>query len=188
VGAFGYAGFGASIYRKVRGRLTPETKVLIGPLLAAQWLSLLYYRRKSARWDEVTLQVWIGALPTEADAQTAVAAGVTAVLDLTIEFSEAEAFRPLPYHPLPVLDLTAPTLEQLNEAADFIARESAQGIVFVHCKAGYSRSAGAIGAWLLKTGRAKDVEEVVTQLEAVRPGIVIRSEIRASLRRFGTTS
>jgi len=188
VGAFGYAGFGSGIYRKVHGRLTAGTKVLLGPLLAAQWLSLLHYRRHSARWSEVTPQVWIGALPTESNAREAVAAGVTAVLDLTVEFSEAEAFLQTRYHPLPVLDLTAPTFQQLDAAADFIERESARGIVFIHCKAGYSRSAGAIGAWLLRTARAKDVEIVVTQLEAVRPGIVIRPEIRDSLRRFGATS
>jgi protein-tyrosine phosphatase/membrane-associated phospholipid phosphatase len=184
IGAFGYAGFGAGIYRKIGGRLTPTTKALLGPLLAAQWLSLIYYRRKSARWNEVTPQVWIGALPADTDARAAVAAGVTAVLDLTVEFSEAKVLRQLRYHPLPVLDLTAPTLEQLAAAADFIDREAACGIVSVHCKAGYSRSAGAIGAWLLKSGRAQSVEQVVTQLETVRPGIVIRPEIREALRRF----
>jgi protein-tyrosine phosphatase/membrane-associated phospholipid phosphatase len=186
VGAFGYGGFGAGIYRKVHGRLTPGTKALLGPLLAAQWFSLLYYRRQSPRWSEVTPQVWIGALPDQADAQAAVTAGVTAVLDLTVEFSEVEGFHQLRYHPLPVLDLTAPTPEQLAEAADFIEREAARGIVFVHCKAGYSRSAGAVGAWLLKTGRARNVEDVIAQLEAARPGIVIRREIHDVLRRCET--
>ena len=184
VGAFGYAGFGAGIYRKRDGLLTMQTKVLLGPLLAAQWLSWIYYRRKSARWNEVTPRVWIGALPTAEDARAAVAAGVTALLDLTVEFSEADAFRAVRYHPLPVLDLTAPTPEQLAEAAQCIERESAEGILFIHCKAGYSRTAGAVGAWLLSTGRARTVEEVVAQLEAVRPGIVIRPEIREALQRF----
>jgi protein-tyrosine phosphatase/membrane-associated phospholipid phosphatase len=182
VGAFGYAGFGAGIYHKRAGLLTRRTKILLGPLLAAQWLSWIYYRRKSPRWNEVTPQVWVGALPTEEDARAAIAAGVTAVLDLTVEFSETAAFRQIRYHPLPVLDLTAPTPAQIQEAVEIIERESARGIVFVHCKAGYSRTAGAVGAWLLATGKAASVEEVVGRLEAVRPGIVIRPEIRAALR------
>jgi protein-tyrosine phosphatase len=181
VAAFGYAGFGAGIYRKRDGRLTWPTKILLAPLLFGQWLSLRYYRRQSPRWNEITPRVWIGALPTAANASAAIHAGVTAVLDLTVEFSEAAEFRTLRYHHLPVLDLTAPSASQLHDAAWIIESESERGTVFVHCKAGYSRSAGAVGAWLLKTGRAASVADAVAQLEAARPGIVIRPEIRAAL-------
>ena len=182
VGAFGYGGFGAGIYRKRDGRLTALTKMLLGPLLFLQWLSWIYYRGKSPRWSEVTPQVWIGALPTPAIARDAIAAGVTAVLDLTVEFSEAEPFLKTRYRNVAVLDLTAPDDDQLADAVRFIESESARGIVFIHCKAGYSRSAGAVGAWMLATGRVHGVEAVVAQLEALRPGIVIRPEIRAALR------
>ena len=183
VGAFGYGGFGAGIYRKRNGRLTWTTKVLLGPLLFVQWLSWIYYRGKSARWSEVTPQVWIGALPTPEIARAAIAAGVTAVLDLTVEFSEAEPFLKTRYLNLQVLDLTAPDYGQLADAVRFIEHESARGIVFIHCKAGWSRTAGAVGAWLLETGRARSVGEVVAMLEAARPGIVIRPEIRDALRK-----
>ena len=183
VGAFGYGGFGAGIYRKRDGRLTWLTKLLLGPLLFLQWLSWIYYRVKSPRWNEVTPQVWIGALPTPEIARDAISAGVTAVLDLTVEFSEAGSFQKARYLNLPVLDLTPPSCSQLGDAVRFIDRESKRGIVFIHCKAGYSRTAGAVGAWMLETGRARSVEEVVAQLEAVRPGIVIRLEIRDALRK-----
>ncbi len=182
VGAFGYGGFGARIYRKRDGRLTRLTKALLGPLLFVQWLSWIYYRGKSPRWSEVTPQVWIGALPTPEIARAAIAAGVTAVLDLTIEFSEAEPFLKTRYHHLPVLDLTAPNPDQLAEAVRFIEHEAARGIVFIHCKAGYSRTAGAVGAWLLESGRARTVDAVVALLEAARPGIVIRREVRVALK------
>ena len=182
VGAFGYAGFGAGIYRKSAGRLTWLTMALLGPLLFLQWLSWIYYRGKSPRWSEVTPQVWIGALPTESDARDALAAGVTAVLDLTAEFSETQPLLQMRYQNIPVLDLTAPNGSQLLEAVRFIEAESARGIVFIHCKAGYSRTAGAVGAWMLATERARSVGDAVAQLEALRPGIVIRPEIRAALR------
>ncbi len=182
VGAFGYGGFGAGIYRKRDGRLTLLTKALLGPLLSLQWLSWIYYRGKSPRWSEVTPQVWIGALPTPEIARDAIAAGVTAVLDLTVEFSESELFLKTRYLNLPVLDLTAPAPDQLADAIRFIEHESTRGVVFIHCKAGYSRTAGAVGAWLLASGRARSVGEVVVQLEAIRPGIVIRPEIRDALQ------
>ena len=187
VAAFGYSGFGGGIYRKEEGRLSWATRLLFAPLLAGQWLSLVYYRKRSDRWNEVTPNVWIGALPDDANAKAAVEAGVTAVLDLTVEFSEAPRFRSLRYHHLPVLDLTAPTPSQLVEAAEIIDREAALGVIYVHCKAGYSRSAGAVGAWLLWTGQAGSVTEIVALLEKARPGIVIRPEIREALRSFAAT-
>jgi hypothetical protein len=92
VAALGYAGFGARIYRKENGQLTWLTRVLLAPLIAGQWLSLRHYRRQSPRWSEVTPHVWIGALPTVADAHAARTAGVTAVLDLTASFPKARPF------------------------------------------------------------------------------------------------
>jgi len=181
--AFGYSGHG-SIYRKLDGRLTPATKLLFAPLLAGQWLSWWYYRRQSARWSQLTPQVWLGPVLRDAEANAAIAAGVTAVLDTTVEFSRPEPFWKVRYLNLPVLDLTAPSQDQLAEAAAFIARESATGIVIIHCKAGYSRTAGVAAAWLLASGRAQSADDAFAQLAAVRPRIVIRPEIHVALALF----
>jgi protein phosphatase len=54
--------------------------------------------------------------------------------------------------------------------------------VYIHCKAGYSRTAAVAGAWLLSTGRARTAEEVVLMLKEVRPGMVVRPEVRAALQ------
>ncbi|MEO8352266.1 MAG: phosphatase PAP2/dual specificity phosphatase family protein [Chthoniobacteraceae bacterium] len=184
IAAFGYAGFGGNIYRKHAGQLTWPTKVLLGPMLFGQWISWRYYRTKSPPWNEVSRGVWIGALLTSEEALSARNQGVTSVLDLCVEFSEPAAFRELHYTHFPVLDLTAPTAAQFTTAAEIIETESARGIIYIHCKAGYSRSAGAVGAWLLQTGRARTVEGAAALLIAVRPGIVIRPEIREALRQF----
>jgi len=177
--AYGYAGYG-SIYRKNNGRLTFFTKLLFGPLLAAQWISWQYYRRQSARWSELTPRVWLGPVLTEEDANAAKAAGVTAVLDLTVEFSRPDAFKNVRYLNVPILDLTAPTSSQLKITSAFIEQESSQGIVLIHCKAGYSRSAAAATAWLLATGRAKNANEAFARLREIRPRIVIRPEIHGA--------
>ena len=181
--AFGHGGHG-SIYRKHEGRLTRATWILFAPVLFVQWLSWWYYRRRSPAWNAVTPHVWIGALLTEEEARAAVRAGVTAVVDLTVEFSEVEAFRGLRYLPVPVLDLTAPTPAQLQEVVAFMESESPNGIVYVHCKAGYSRSACALAAWLLATHRAANPDDAFDQLFKARPHIVIRPEIRTAIRDF----
>src|SRR5439155_26229897 len=110
--------------------------------------------------------------------------GVTAVLDLTAEFTEAAMFRGMRYRNVPMLDLTAPTQEQLQEAAAFIVAEAARGVVYVHCKIGYSRSAAAVAAYLIASGKAATAEKAVAHLRDVRPRIIIRPEAMAALERF----
>jgi protein-tyrosine phosphatase len=113
---------------------------------------------------------------------------VTAVLDLTAEFSEASAFLGIRYLNLPILDLTTPTQEQLQEAVAFIAEEAEHGIVYVHCKVGYSRSAAVVGAHLLATEQAATPEEAVAMLREVRPSIIIRPEAMEAIRAFADPS
>ena len=63
----------------------------------------------------------------------------------------------------------------------FIANQSRNGIVYIHCKAGYSRSAAAVAAYLLDAGKAETIRDAVAQLHTARPSIVIRSEIFRAL-------
>jgi protein phosphatase len=147
-------------------------------------LSLAYYRRQCRAWDEVARGILIGRILTEAEAAAAVKQGVTAVLDLTAEFSETAPFRAVTYRNLPILDLTGPTQDQLHEAAVFLAAEAATGTVYIHCKIGYSRSAAVAGAYLLASQAAATVEEAVSRLRQVRPSIVLRAEAMEALRAF----
>ena len=182
--AAAYFGLGSTIFRKHNGRLPWSTRVVFAPILIGHYLSLLYYRRHCRAWDEVVPGVLIGRALGNAEGGAAVEQGVTAVLDLTAEFAETAAFRNLVYRNLPILDLTAPTLEQLDDAIDFIAKESARGIVYVHCKIGYSRSAAVIGAYLLASGSAESLDDAVSQLRRARPTIVIRPEAMEALRAY----
>jgi predicted protein tyrosine phosphatase/membrane-associated phospholipid phosphatase len=179
-----YFGIGPGIYRKTGGRLPLSTKCVLGPVLFGQWLSLRYYQRQCRPWDEVVPGVWIGRKLNEREATEAVRCGVRAVLDLTAEFSEAKPFLAARYLNVPILDLTAPNQEQLRQMTAFIAEQSTQGIAYVHCKIGYSRSAAAVAAFLLKTGCAATVEKAVATLRRVRPSVVVRSEVIAALAEF----
>lgn len=179
-----YWKFGPAIYRKADGRLPLSSKLIFAPTLLGQYLSLRHYRRQCAAWNEVAPGVWISCRLNRRGAAAARRAGVTAVLDLTAEFSETAALRSLDYCNIPILDLTAPTTAQLRDGVAFIADRSQRGIVCVHCKVGYSRSAAIVGAYLLASGQAKTVAQAITILRAARPTIVIRPEALAALHDF----
>ncbi len=182
--ALAYFGLGPGMYRKENGRLPLSAKLVLGPVLVGQQLSLLYYRRRCRPWDEITPGVLIGRQLSDREAATLEA---TAVLDLTAEFSEANRLLARAYCNIPILDLTAPTPEQLGEAVGFIMEHATRGVVYVHCKIGYSRSAAVVGAYLVANGKAATAEEALTMLRARRPSIVVRPEALAALRAFQET-
>jgi protein-tyrosine phosphatase/membrane-associated phospholipid phosphatase len=178
-----YGGLGPRIYHKTAGRVPWSVRVVLGGLILGHYLSLLYYRRRCRPWDEVAPNLWMGARLRGAEAN-AVSGQVTAVLDLTAEFSEVPALRAVNYRNLQILDLTAPTLHQMHEAVRFIDQAIATGTVYVHCKIGYSRSAAVVGAYLLYSRQLTTTQEVINHLRRVRPSIVIRRETLAALRAF----
>jgi membrane-associated phospholipid phosphatase len=173
----GYAGVGPAIFHKHRGRLSPATWLLLWPVLIGQRISLAYYRRQCNAWDRLTDHLWIGRMLSATEAKLAIAQGVSAVIDLTGEFSEAKPFLQLDYLQLPVLDLIAPSESQLRCAIDFI--NAAPGVVYVHCKIGYSRTAAIAGAYLISAGIARDSVHAVAILRQARPSIIIRPEALA---------
>ena len=117
-------------------------------------------------------------------ANKALCSGVVSVLDLTAEFSEVKPFRKINYRNIPVMDLTAPTQEQLVEMSKFIGNHSGNGAVYVHCKIGYSRSAAAVAAYLIMGGKVKTAEEAFAIIRRVRPSVVIRPEVCSALSEF----
>ena len=157
---------------------------MLAPCLLGQYLSLLYYRRQCRPWDKVTPQIWIGGKLGRRAANKALSSGVVSVLDLSAEFSGAKPFRKINYRNIPVLDLTAPTQAQLVEISKFIGNHSRNGAVYIHCKIGYSRSAAAVAAYLVMSGKVETAEEAFAMIRRVRPSIVIRPEVRSALSEF----
>lgn len=183
--AMAYCGLGPAIYQKTGGHLLLSTRLVLAPTLLGQYLSLLYYRRRCDAWSQVTPHVWIGARLTNRQAAEARDRGVTAVLDLTAEFSAPSVFRSLAYCNVPVLDLTEVSTQQLRQTTSFIAQHAVHGgVVYVHCKVGYSRSAAVMAAWLLESGQAASGEQALEILRRTRPGIVLRPEVSAAVRKY----
>jgi protein-tyrosine phosphatase len=182
--AVAYFGAGPIIFRKTRGRLPWSTRFVLAPCLVGQYVSLLYYSSRCRPWDKVTPEIWIGRKLRSRAANEMVRCGVASVLDLSAEFSEAKPFRKINYRNIPVLDLTAPTQAQLVEMTEFIGNHCKNGSVYVHCKIGYSRSAVAIAAYLLRSGKAGTAQEAFAMIRRVRPSIIIRPEMLSALSEF----
>jgi len=182
--AIAYFRAGPVVFHKTEGKLPWSTRFVLAPCLLGQYLSLLYYRSQCRGWDEVTPQIWIGGKLGCRAAKKALCSGVVSVLDLSAEFSEAKPFRKIRYRNIPVLDLTAPTQAQLVEMSKFIADQSRNGAVYVHCKIGYSRSAAAVTAYLIMSGKVDTAEEGFAMIRRVRPSVVIRPEVRFALAEF----
>lgn len=187
INAGAYFGMGPGNYRKTDGSLPISSTFVLAPVLIGQYLSLVYYRRQCRACDHVTPNVIIGRQLTNSESVEVMNRGVTAVLDLTSEFSETKPFLKINYRNLQILDLSAPTLDQLHEASSFIEEAHTNGIVYVHCKIGYSRSAAAVVAFLLTRNKVASVNEAIVLLRQIRPSIIIRPEVIQALHTFAAS-
>ena len=181
--ALGYARIGAQVLQKREGVIEWPARLVLAPYLLGAWVSARLFNRGSAALHEVGAGLYIGRLPGRSDAKTLREAGICAVLDLTAEFARPAATRGLAYLSVPVLDLTAPTVAQLQRAAGFInAQRAGQGRVLVHCALGLSRSACAAAA--AEVARGVPLEAALAQLRSAQPRVVLREAHLRALRRL----
>ncbi|WP_053151859.1 phosphatase PAP2/dual specificity phosphatase family protein [Pseudomonas sp. Pf153] len=175
--ALNYLLFDASGFQKrADGRLNPAVRWMLAPYLAAAWVNSRWWTRKHPQPDHMVDNVWLGRIPTSSELKDGTFAGV---LDLCAELSMDSTG--IAYRSLPVLDLTTPTAEQCLEAAQAIESLRQHGPVLVCCALGYSRSATAMAAWLLHSGRAPSVDEAIAQIQRVRPRVVLQQAHRQAL-------
>jgi protein-tyrosine phosphatase len=85
------------------------------------------------------------------------------------------------YAAYPVLDLVAADGATLSQAAAAIEQARTRGPVLVCCALGLSRSASAVAAWLLATGRAANADAAIATLRSARPRIVLHPAHHAAL-------
>ena len=163
-GLAGAAGFG----KAADGTVPVATRLLLAPYTLAARLNARLWTRRAPAPCHVADGVWLGRLPSARD----LAAGpFHTVVDLCAEI-------PLPRWTgqriaLPCLDLVAPAAATLDAAAEAIETARRTGPVLVCCALGYSRSAAAVAAWLVGTGRAADASMAATVIRAARPQIVL---------------
>jgi len=179
--ALNYALLGpAGFQKRDDGRLSLAARWLFAPYLLGAWINSRLWTRRAPQPVQVADGVWLGRIPRRGER-----AGFAAVVDVCAELSLADAREGDAVRPM--LDLVAPTPQQLGAAAEAIAQRQGRGEVLVCCALGYSRSAAAVAAWLLRSGRAMSVDEAVTIVRRARPAVVLREPHLRALQALGAT-
>jgi membrane-associated phospholipid phosphatase len=182
--ALAYAAVGAGAFQKgADGRLSVAARWLFAPYLAGAWINSRVWTWRNAAPVPVTDGVWLGRVPTAGELA---ASPFAAVVDLTAEF----VVRPgnIALAVVPVLDLTRPTAGTLAKAAQAIEGLRARGPVLVCCALGCSRSACAVAAWLLASGRVRDVDAALAMVRAARRIAVLDAGHAIALAGFATAT
>jgi protein tyrosine phosphatase (PTP) superfamily phosphohydrolase (DUF442 family) len=134
--------------------------------------------------SQITPQLYVGGQYRRRGWPRLAARGITAVVNLRIEFDDNDAgIAPPCYLYLPTVDDAPPALEQLREGAAFIAEELARGGgVYVHCGAGVGRAATMAAAYLVSTGLTP--AQAWARIWKVRPFIRPNPVQKAQVERF----
>lgn len=134
--------------------------------------------------SEITPQLHVGGQHRRRGWPRLDARGVTAVVNMRIEFDDNDAgIAPARYLHLPTVNDEAPTLEHLRTGSAFIAQEiQEEGVVYIHCRAGIGRAPTMAAAYLVSTGLTP--HEAWAKVRAVRPFIRPRPEQVAQVERF----
>lgn len=174
--AFNYLLFGAAGFQKqADGRLSQAATVLLAPYLLGAWINSRLWTFRQPAPSQVVEGVYLGRLPATGDLD-----GYAAVVDLCAELPLLHT--PGSYCSLPSLDLVAPDALTCQRAAEAIERLRHNGPLLVCCALGYSRSATAVAAWLLHSGRCQSVESAVKLVRQARPQVVLGPQHLAALQ------
>lgn len=175
-----YACLDAAAFQKdTAGRMPMAGRLLLAPYLAGAWFNSRWWTRREAAAAAVTRDLWLGRMPGHT---RELPAGVHGLLDVCAELPCAAS--PRRYRHLPLLDLVPLNAQQLAQTAQSIAQLLAAGPVLVCCALGYSRSAAAIAAWLIASGKATSADEAVAQVLAARPRVVFTGAQRLALEQL----
>jgi hypothetical protein len=148
-------------------------KFFIWPYSLATWINSRAWSRGKEGKNHLSDQVWIGRAPSRRDR-----AGMGSVVALTAELPiRSDAY-------VPMLDLIAPTYEQLDAAVRAIDELAGRRPTLVCCALGYSRSAIAVAAWLIAAGYAATAEEAFAQVALARPQVRVGKNLRLRLQQW----
>ena len=167
--AFAYLTGNAAVFQKqADGRLSAAATVLLLPYLAGVRLNMVYWLRGKAKTARVRDDVLIGSV-------SAISDGLPAVLDVCAEYPRPR-YRGT-YRVLPLLDMVAPSENDLMQAASLLETLRRQrGKVLTCCALGYGRSAAVVLTWLLVYGGCRDLAQATAELKQARPQMVLPPE------------
>ncbi len=165
--------------KRANGSLPLWSWIIFFPMLiytSGVW-HLIRLLSREASQNRVTDGLVVGRrlLPSE------VVHAVDHYIDLTAEFAEPRTIRESGrYRSFPILDGAAPNPEALAEAVDRWGR----GTIFIHCAQGHGRTGLFALAVLLRSAKARTLEEGLRMLQQARPGIRLSRAQRRCIEAF----
>jgi len=162
-------------FGKQNGSIRPAAQWLLAPYLIAARINSRLWTRNRPVAREIAAGVWLGRVPSAHEIQFASIVDMTA--ELAIDASQVH------YRNIAVLDLTVPSAAQIEAAVRAI--EEMPKPLLVCCALGVSRSATAVAAWLLASGRASTVEEAIRLIELREAPTVLSASHRKVLAGSG---
>ena len=160
------------------GSLSLASWWLLAPYLVGAWINSRWWTRHAPASTLVAPGVWLGRIPGKGELPP----DTRTVIDLCAELP-CLAISP-DYLPLPALDLVPLDASHLARAAQAIDDALRKGPVLVCCALGFSRSAAAVVAWLIASGRAADASAAAAQILEVRPHAVLTPRQLAALDQY----
>jgi hypothetical protein len=171
--ATNYALFGAAGFQKSQdGTMSVAARWLLAPYIAAARINARLWTWNDPEYVALGDGVMLGRLPMRIRT-----GGYRGVIDLA-----AELPRPgggVTYRAFPMLDLVAPAPDRLRAIAETIERSRTVEPVLVCCALGYGRSAAAVAAWLLTTGRAGSTEDAIARIRSAGARVALSNSIAA---------
>lgn len=168
--AIAYAGAGPGFL----GKGDPWSEWLLAPYRWGAALTARVLTAGQAPTAEFAPGLWLGRRLSQPELA---ARKFPAVLDLTAEYPATAGDHKLLN--IPVLDLTAPSLAQLQQAVNFLKQHPC---CYVHCSLGLGRSVAVAAAYLVSQGQT--LEQALGHLAHVRPGFRLIEASRSVLREF----
>jgi protein-tyrosine phosphatase len=164
---------------------------------------LLFYPLCSyRRWDQITHNLYLGALPLRKHLSKLVhQEKISSVLSMTEEF-ELETggffFKPISskdwategvrHEMIEAKDCTKLTEKHIEKAVRFIAQEIEKGKkVYVHCQAGIERSVTVAAAYLVHAGITKNLKDSLVYLRKFRPHAMLTKRNEEALKNWFAT-
>ena len=172
---FAYLTGNAAVFQKqADGRLSAAATVLLLPYLVGVRLNMVYWLRGKAKTARVRDDVLIGSV-------SAISDGLPAVLDVCAEYPRPR-YRGT-YRVLPLLDMVAPSENDLMQAASLLeALRRQRGKVLTCCALGYGRSAAVVLTWLLVYGGCRDLAQATAELKQARPQMMLPPETAKAVK------
>lgn len=170
-----YGRFGVAVMQKAaNGTISFAARLLLLPQQIGAACNAWFWLRKAPLHDEIFAhKIHIGSIFS--------ISRFSAALDFCAELPVLN--KPMHYHAVPMLDMVAPSPQQLGKAAGALLQllKKSQKPVLVCCALGYGRSVAVLLTWLIRYGGYSDIDAALQLVQQARPEIVLPASTRQAV-------